>query len=133
MESSYSIESDHNLVRLEIWGEVTVAGLTAALLLLAADPRYRAGMNGVVDFREAHAQWDYTEIQRFRDFVVQRRSVERPTCRWAALARPGDLAAAGHVMIVISEPMDPTLEMELFEDPVSALRWINARKDAVSG
>ena len=28
-------------------------------------------MNAIADYREAHGDWDYSEIQRFRDYVVR--------------------------------------------------------------
>lgn len=95
MESNYSIDTQQNLVQLKVRGKLTVDGAIDLLNRASADPRFVPGMCAVGDYREAHGAWDYSEIQRFRDYLLQfpvRRGV-----RWAAVLKPGELAAAGHV------------------------------------
>ena len=79
----------------------------------------------VADLREARGTWDYSEIQRFRDYVA--RIASREPCRWAAVVSPGTLVAAVHVLIVISEPVADSIRMQIFEDTQSALRWVQNR------
>src|SRR5678816_308628 len=100
MELSYSIDSQEKLLRLHAWGEVTVDGLIGLLNRAQADPGYRPDMDSLGDYREARGEWDFSEIQRLRDYILR---VEVPCeVRWAAVLKPGSLAAAGHVLIVIS-------------------------------
>jgi hypothetical protein len=101
MESSYSIDGCANLVSLQVWGELTAESLIELLNRARSDPQYVPGMHVIADYREAHGNWDYTEIQRFRDYILH---IAVPCeVRWAALFRPGNLAAAAHVLILISE------------------------------
>ena len=122
MESSYAIDSQEHLVRLKVWGELTADGLINLMNRAGADPRYVQGMPAIADYRDAYGNWDYSEIQRFRDYVV--RIGLRSDVRWAAVVRPGTLVAIGHVLILISEAVDARIKMQLFEDPATALRWI---------
>jgi hypothetical protein len=43
--------------------------------------------------------------------------------------KPGSLAAAGHVLIVISEALGARIKMRMFDDPQHALRWIHREVD----
>ena len=71
MESSYAIDTKENLVRLKVWGELTAEGLIELMSRAGQDPRFVAGMSAIADYRDAHGDWDYSEIQRFRDYVVR--------------------------------------------------------------
>lgn len=122
MESSYSIQPADNLVRMQVWGELTVEGLIDLINRVGADPYYRSGMHAIADLRRSFGNWDYSEIQRYRDYVVH--IAGKRQCRWAAVVKPGTLVAVGHVVIVISEVVRDSIDMQLFEDPQMALRWI---------
>ena len=123
MELSYSIDAEEKLLRLQAWGKVTVDGLIDVLNRAQADPR----MNSLGDYREAHGEWDFSEIQRLRDYILR---VEVPCeVRWAGVLKPGSLAAAGHVLIVISEAVGARIKMRMFDDPQQALRWIRREVD----
>jgi hypothetical protein len=127
MELSYSIDAGEKLLRLQAWGEVTVDGLIDLLNRARADPRYTPDMNSLGDYREAHGEWDYSEIQRLRDYILR---VEVPCeVRWAGVLKPGSLAAAGHVLILISEAVGARIRMRMFDDPQHALRWIHREVD----
>jgi hypothetical protein len=122
MESTYSIDPAESLLRLQAWGELSVDALIALLNRARADPHYRPDMDSIADYREAHGNWDYSEIQRLRDYIMQ---VEVPCeVRWAGVLRPGTLAAASHVLIVISEALGAQIKMKMFDDPQQALRWV---------
>lgn len=123
MESSYSIDAGANLVRFKVWGELTAESLIELLNRAVADPRYVPGMHAVADYREAYGNWDYSEIQRFRDFLVH--LAPPGEVRWAAVMKPGNLAAANHVLILISEAVGSNIKMRIFEEPAAALRWVN--------
>jgi hypothetical protein len=127
MELSYSIDAAEKLLRLQAWGKVTVDGLIDVLNRAQADPRYRPDMDSLGDYREAHGEWDFSEIQRLRDYIQR---VEVPCeVRWAGVLKPGSLAAAGHVLIVISEALGTRIKMRMFDDPQQALRWIRREVD----
>jgi hypothetical protein len=127
VESSYSIDQIENLVRLKVAGTLSAEGLTKLMRSIGEDPQYRSGMHALADFRECVGAWDYSDIQRFRDFVVRACGV-RPR-RWASLVRPGSIEAVGRVLIVISEAVEARIRMRLFESPDEALRWINGVDD----
>lgn len=127
MEAKYSIDAQDNLLRLQAWGEITVEGLIGLLNRAQADPQFRPEMNALADYREANGQWDFSQIQTLRDYILQ---VEVPCeVRWAALLKPGSLAAAGHVLIVISEAVGVRIKMRMFDDPQHAMRWIRRETD----
>lgn len=121
MQSSYAIDTTEHLVRLKVWGELTVDGLIRLAQEAAADARFSLGMPAIADFREADGNWDYTDIQRFRDYVAQ---IDTPPVRWAAVVRPGALVAVGHVLIVISEAVGARIRIKLFDCSDTALRWV---------
>lgn len=127
MELSYSIDAQEKLLRLQAWGEVTVDGLIDLLKRAQADPAFRPDMNSLGDYREARGEWDFSEIQRLRDYILR---VE-VTCevRWAGVLKPGSLVAAGHVLIVISEAVGSRIKMRMFDDPQQAMRWIRREVD----
>jgi hypothetical protein len=123
VESSYSIDPHHNIVLLRFDGRLSAEALTAVMRRIATDPSYRPGMNAIADFRACAGTWDYSEIQRFRDFVVQACGT-RPR-RWASIVRPGEVEAVGRVLIIISEALEVSIRMQLFEDIESAQRWVS--------
>ncbi|WP_230980006.1 O-acetyl-ADP-ribose deacetylase [Steroidobacter gossypii] len=128
MESSYSIDASENLIWLKVWGEVTAESLIELLNRTRADAQYVPGMDIVADYREAYGSWDYSEIQRFRDYIVH---IAVPCeVRWAAVLKPGNLAAAGHVLILISEAVGADIKMRMFEETHSALRWVRGEDRA---
>lgn len=127
MESSYSIEPGERLVRLKIWGELHAPRLIEVLDRVGADPRFTPGMCAIADFREACGSWDYSEIQRFRDYLLQLGLPPREV-RWAALVKPGALVAIGHVLILISEAVGARVRLQLFENPQQALRWVRGER-----
>jgi O-acetyl-ADP-ribose deacetylase (regulator of RNase III) len=123
MESSYSIDGGANLVRLQVWGELTAESLIELLNRVRADRQYVPSMRIIADYREAYGSWDYSEIQRLRDYIMH---IAVPCeVRWAGVLKPGNLAAAGHVLILISEAVGAEIKMGMFEEPAAALRWVN--------
>ncbi len=127
MESSYSIDARENLVRFKVCGELTAESLIELLNRAVSDPHYVPGMNAIADYREAYGNWDYSEIQRFRDYLVH---LPVPgEVRWAAVMKPGNLAAAGHVLILISEAVGANIKMRIFEQPAAALSWVNGERE----
>ena len=126
MESSYSIDPIENIVRMKVGGRLSAEALTTLMRTIGEDPRYRSGMHAIADFRECAGVWDYSEIQRFRDYVVHACGV-RPR-RWASIVQPGELEAIGRVLIVISEAVEVRIRMRLFAEPDDALRWIRGEE-----
>ncbi len=127
MQTRYSIDTQENLLRLQAWGELTVDGLIALLNRAQADPEFRPEMNAIADYREANGEWDFSEVQKLRDYILR---VEVPCeVRWAAVLKPGSLAAAGHVLIVISEAVGVRIKMRMFDDQQYAMRWIRREVD----
>jgi len=125
MESSYSIEPAENLVRMQVTGEVTLESLKSLINQVGKDPHYHPGMHAIADLRHSHGQWDYSEIQRFRDYLAH--IAQQRQCRWAALVKPGAVVAIGYVVILISEGVG--IQMRMFEDPHQALHWIRGETD----
>ena len=76
-----------NLLRLQAWGELTADGLIGLLNRAQADPQYRPEMNALADYREANGEWDYSEIQKLRDYILQCRSALRGALGRGAQAR----------------------------------------------
>lgn len=124
VESTYSIDPLAHLVRMRLGGLLTAEGLISAMRQIAADPRYEPGMHAIADFRECGGSWDYSDIQRFRDFVVQ--ACGASPRRWASVVRPGGLEAVARVLIVISEAVGSRIQIQLFEDLESAYRWVQS-------
>ena len=127
MELRYSIDTEENLLRLQAWGEITAECLIGLLNRAQADPKYRPEMSSIADYREANGAWDFSEIQRLRDYILR---VEVPCeVRWAAVIKPGKLAAASHVLILISEALGSHIKMRMFDEPRQALRWVRRETD----
>lgn len=127
MESSYSIDPQANLIRLQVWGELSAESFIELLVRAGEDPDYVPGMHAIGDYRQAHGHWDFCEIQRLRDFMMH---IAVPgEVRWAAVMRAGDLAAAGYLLILISEAVGSHIRMRIFENPQEALRWVRREDD----
>ena len=128
VESKYSIDASEGLVRLQVWGELRAEGLIRLMAQVGADPRHRVDMCAIIDLREAHGDWDYSEVQRLRDYVARIAAPQfRPQQRrWAAIVSPGTLVAAAHVLIVITDSVAEHIRMQLFEDGQTALKWVRA-------
>jgi hypothetical protein len=128
MESSVAVDpvcsfdTASHLVRLQLQGELSAERLTAVMNTIAADVRYRHGMHAIADLRECSGDWDYSEVQRFRDFVVRIGGSRQR--RWAVIVSPGAIEAVAHLVILISEAVGASIEMRLFDDPRQAQRWI---------
>lgn len=127
MDCSYSIHPAERLVRVHVSGEVTVDRLVELTRQVSADALFRPGMNSLVDLREAFGSWDFSETQRYRDFL--RHMAGEHSRRWAIVVRPGMLVGLVHVLIVISEPIADRIRMELFDDPATAMQWAMAPQD----
>ncbi len=121
MQSSYSIDPFENLVRVKLSGQVSPDALTSLMREIAAQPAYRSGMNAVADFRECIGSWDFSEIQRFRDFVTN--ACGTHVRRWASIVPPGEIEAVGRVLIVISEAVDAHVRIRLFDNERAAEHW----------
>lgn len=128
MESSYTIDSMGNLVRLKMGGRLSADALIALMREIGGAPAYQPGMHAIADFRDCIGNWDYSEIQRFRDFVANACGTQPR--RWASIVRPGELEATGRVLIVISEAVEANIRIQLFEDEASAERWVLGRAAA---
>jgi hypothetical protein len=127
MESSFSIHESDDLLYLHVRGEVTVDRLIEMVLSSRKDPAFRDGMSSVCDLRESHGHWDYSETQRYRDFIVHIAGVHKR--RWAMVVKPGALAAMLHVIILISDQVRDIIQMQVFDDPERARRWARSEID----
>ncbi|HKE94556.1 MAG TPA: hypothetical protein VKB34_09645 [Povalibacter sp.] len=127
MESSYSIHPAENLVHMRVRGELTVDGLIDLISRAGRDPDFVQGMNAIADLRESFGNWDYSEIQRYRDYIV--RIANNQKRRWAAVVKPGTLVGVAHVVMVISQPVSHGIEMQLFDSPQVALQWVRGDLD----
>ncbi len=127
VDSKYFIDTDGSLVRVQVWGELRAHDLIKLMRSIGADPRHRPDMGAIIDLREAHGHWDYSEIQRLRDYAVRIANPHHQR-RWAAIVSPGTLVAAAHVFIVISEQVAGSIRMQLFDDVQSALRWVQGAR-----
>jgi hypothetical protein len=127
MDCSYSIHPAEHLVRVHVTGGVTVQGMVDLIRQVSADALFRPGMNSLVDMREASGSWDFSETQRYRDFL--RHMAGEHSRRWAIVVRPGMLVGLVHLLIVISEPIADRIRMELFDDPAIAMQWAMAPQD----
>jgi hypothetical protein len=127
MESSFSIHETDDLLYVHVRGEVTVDGLIDMVRRSRSHPAFRDGMSSVCDLRESHGHWDFSETQRYRDFIVHIAGTHKR--RWAMVARPGALAATLHVVILISDQIGHIIQMQVFDDPEKACRWARREID----
>ncbi len=127
MESSFSIDEKDGLLYLHVRGEATAAGLIDMVQRSRRDPAFRHGMSSVCDLRESHGHWDFSESQRYRDFIVHIAGVHKR--RWAMIARPGALAATLRVVILISDQVRDIIEMQVFDEPERARLWARREID----
>lgn len=121
MESSYSIHPAENLVRARVWNDVTVDGMIELIRRMGHDGAFRAHMHVVIDLRESSADWDFSEVQRYRDYLVH--IARGPKRRWAAIVVPGTVEAIVYLLTVISEAMSETVQLRWFRDPQQARAW----------
>lgn len=85
----YAFDRENGLIRLKVRGSVTLAEIVTHTERVNRDPRFRPGLNTLVDVSDAIIGGGYTDARRFSAYV---RSIEelRGACKWAVVA-PGDL------------------------------------------
>ena len=122
LEFSYSIHQGENLLRARIAGAISVDNLIKLQNQIGADASYRRDMGVMVDFRDSSGQWDFSETQRYRDYLVRIGAATKS--RWAAIVKPGPVAAMCNLVIIISEAITSKAHLRMFEDPLLAKRWV---------
>jgi hypothetical protein len=122
LELSYSIHPSENLLRARVAGAISVEGLIKFMNQIGADASYRRDMGVMVDFRDSSGQWDFSEAQRYRDYLVRIGAATKS--RWGLIVKPGPIAATCHVVIIISEAITSKAHLRMFEDPMLAKRWV---------
>ncbi len=127
MEIEYTIEPEHNLVRMKIRGEVTTDEFIRNARILYSDPMFKKGMNTLVDSSEAEYKHSFGEALMIHDFVA---AIEpaRGTCRWA-LCDAGKSGARSFFELYTTISDDLEIETRAFDNADEAEKWVMEKRD----
>lgn len=127
MKFEYTIDSEAGLIFTKFQGKFDVETTISCLRRVYDDPRFRPGMDSLNDLRLATIDWDYEELERFRTFVESVKEI-RGRCRWAILLKAGATYVTTSIASVIGEAHGIGIDVKLFDEDVSALRWLTEKK-----
>lgn len=122
MEIQYTIEPEHNLIRLRAWGEVTTDEFIRNARTLYNDPLFKKGMNTLADVSEAEFKPSFREAILAKDFVAAIEQA-RGTCRWA-IYDAGRPEARRYLELYTRMPRNLRIEARLFDDADEAEEWV---------
>ena len=123
MASHYRIDTEENLVWNTHEGEETVDDEIASLEKIAADPKYKKGMNAVCDFREGFVDWDLDDLNRFRAYLFGLSEITGE-CKWAVITRGGITDLTVRLFTALNETSDNCIQIKSFATERSALDWL---------
>jgi hypothetical protein len=119
--SSYSIDAEKGLVRVRIKGRVTATDVIELTNRLYADPKFKTGMNSIVDLTEAEIAVEFSDsitLSRHLESVQEKRG----PCRCAAVVpHPVGFAAANTVGLLAE---DTAIDIQPFQNEAAATEWL---------
>lgn len=123
MNSSYYIDEVKNLVVLKRVGSITVEDDIAMHKLIMADPKYRKGMNSLIDMSEATYDWGLQEMDQFRSYINAIAKHLGPR-KWALVSNGGITQANAKLFTVLHDLQPHGLTLKLFSNKFEAIKWL---------
>ena len=123
MKSNYYIDEARNLVVLEKVGKISVEEDIAQHKLIVADPKYRKGMNSLIDMTKAVYDWGLQDMDRFRTYInaVAKQIGNR---KWALVSDGGITQANAKLFVVLHDLQPHGLTIKLFPNKFDAIKWL---------
>jgi len=123
MKSSYYIDEARNLVVLEKVGLITVDEDITQHKVIIADPKYRKGMNSLIDMTRATYEWGLQDIDRFRTYLnsISKHIGNR---KWALVSDGGITQANAKLFVVLHDLQPHGLNIKLFPNKFDAIKWL---------
>lgn len=127
MGVEYRIDPSEGIMYEVYKGPVAVEELMAVINKEHADPLFKYGMPTIADLTEVSADWDYLQINQFRNFIKAIYLDSREKIKWAIIAPPAPERGIIKVLDIMNEVAGTNVEMCIFEEREEALKWIRAR------
>jgi hypothetical protein len=124
MGIEYRIDPSENVMYEVYKGAITVEELIAAINKEHNDPLYKQGMPTIADLTEASADWDYLQINQFRNFIKSIYPYPQKKVKWAVVAPPTAERAIVKVLDIMNEALGIDVEIQIFDNAQAALKWV---------
>lgn len=130
MPIHWTIDPEQKLFH-EIWtGTITADQACAAVDEAVRDPRYVAGMRGLLDMRRARVSFTSEDLRQI--FLKKREYGEVHTgWRWALLAETTEQVAVCALYVSLTD-LTP-VEISTFDDPAEAVEWLGVEVPELVG
>ena len=127
MKSEYYIDQTKNLLVLKRVGPISVTDDITLHKVVLADPKYRKGMNSLIDMTEATYDWGLQEMDQFRTYInaIAKQIGAR---KWALVSDGGVTQANAKLFLVLHDLQPHGLTIKLFSNKFEAIKWL-AKED----
>ncbi len=125
MKSEYYIDDVRNMVVLTRVGNISVNDDVAIHKVVLADPKFKKGMNSLIDMTEATYDWGLQEMDQFRTYInaLARQMGER---KWALVSNGGITQANVKLFTVLHDLQPHGLTIKLFSSKFEAIKWLSS-------
>lgn len=125
MNSQYYIDDVKNLVVLTRVGLITVDDDVAMHKVVLADPKFKKGMNALIDMTEATYDWGLQEMDQFRTYInaIAKQIGAR---KWALVSDGGVTQSNAKLFMVLHDLQPHGLSIKLFTNKFEAIKWLSS-------
>ncbi len=127
MGIEYRIDPSDGVIYEEYKGAISVEELIKVIGREHNDPAYKRGMPTIANLAQASADWDYLQINQFRDFIKSIYPRPQEKVKWALIAPPVAERAIVRILGIMNEAVGVDVEMKIFDDAQAALKWVKLR------
>lgn len=124
MKSTYYIDEARNLVVVEKVGAISVDEDIAQHKSIIKDPKFRKGLNSLIDMTKANYEWGLQDIDRFRTYLHAMAKEIGPR-KWALVSDGGITQANAKLFVVLHDLQPHGLAIKLFPNKFDAIKWLS--------
>jgi len=127
MKSQYYIDETKSLLVLKRVGPISVDDDIALHKVILADPKFRKGMNSLIDMTDATYDWGLQEMDQFRTYInaVAKQIGAR---KWALVSNGGVTQANAKLFTVLHDLQPHGLAIKLFSNKFEAIKWLGSEE-----
>ena len=123
---TYSIDPTKNLICIECVEQFCLDDLRDHAARLTSDPRFKAGMDELIDLSRASFNGGYDEARQYRDFIESTQRL-RGESRWAIVAPTDGMYGLSRMFGMLTEGLG--IKIKAFRSRVSALAWLAKNRE----
>lgn len=106
-------------------GRISVDDDVALHKVVIADPKFKKGMNALIDMTEATYDWGLQEMDQFRTYIntMAKQIGQR---KWALVSNGGITQANVKLFTVLHDLQPHGLTIKLFSNKFEAIKWLSS-------